>query len=85
MTISELLKDFNQYNAGVDTVEICTLDYDFGSILTTDIVSIDNIMNEAEFVDYRIATVKRWWLNRIMETNIHPNPFNMRIQLVVQI
>lgn len=85
MTISELLKDFSINNAGVDTVEICTLDYDFGSIVTTDILSIEDLTTRAELVDYRITPVKRWWLKRIMETAIHPNPYNMRINLVVQI
>ena len=85
MIVSELLQNFNQYNAGVDTVEIVTNDYDFGGLVTIDILSIDNLMNEPEFVDMRIATIRRWWLKRIFTADIHPHPYNMELQIVIEV
>lgn len=85
MIVSELLQNFNQYNAGVDTVEIVTNDYDFGRLVTIELLSVDNLMNEPEFIDMRIAPVRRWWLKRILTADVHPMPYNMQIIIVIEV
>ena len=86
MIVSDLLKDFNSYNSGgVDTVEFVTNDRDFGSLILVDIVSIENILNEGEFINYRISTVRKWWLKRTYTADIHPMPYNMQISIVIEV
>ena len=85
MIIGDLLKDFNQYNTGCDTVKIVTNDADFGCLVDVELISIDNLLTEAECTDLRIQSVKRWWIeNTMIHDSIH-NIVRLESCFVIQI
>lgn len=85
MIIGDLLKDFNQYNTGCDTVKIVTNDADFGCLVDVELISIDNLLTEAECTDLRIQSVKRWWIeNTLIDDFIH-NTVHLESCFVIQI
>lgn len=86
MIVSDLLKDYSGNIAdNADKVEILTYDHDFGATILVDIVSIDNLLNDAEFINYRIATVRKWWLKRVYFAEIHPVPYDMQIHIMIEL
>lgn len=85
MTVSELLEKFDQYNSSSDTAEIVTIDSDFGGLLTLEILSIENLLTESEFTDFRIKPVKRWWLKQQFTGDLHQGPWSIVTTIVIQI
>ena len=85
MIVGELLKDFDQYNTGCDTVKICTNDPDFGCFVDIELVSIDNLMAEAEFTGLRIKQVKRWWIESRTYYDEYKNIYSIERCFAIQI
>ena len=85
MIIGELLKDFDQYNTGCDTVKIVTNDADFGCLVDVELVSIDNLMTEAEFTDLRIKRIKRWWIGSKRYYDEYNKIYGVECCFVIQI
>ena len=85
MIIGELLKDFDQYNTGCDTVKIVTNDADFGCLVDVELVSIDNLLTEAEFTGLRIKNIKRWWIEIIQVDDYIANLVRLQTCFVIQI
>ena len=85
MIIGELLKDFDQYNTGCVTVKIVINDADFGCLVDVEIISIDNLLTEAEFTDLRIKNVKRWWIEKTMFKDFINNTVHLESCFVIQI
>lgn len=85
MIVGELLKDFDQYNTVCDIVKICTNDPDFGCFVDVELVSIDNLMSEAEYTGLRIKQVKRWWLDSKQYYDEYNNIYGIERCFVIQI
>ena len=85
MIVGELLKDFDQYNTGCDTVKIVTNDADFGCLVDVELVSIDNLLTVAEFTGLRIKNIKRWWIEIIQVDDYIANLVRLQTCFVIQI
>ena len=85
MTIAELLKDFSTVRSDCDTVQIVTNDSDFGDILTHCIVNIEEFLTAAEYTEFRIMKVLRWWINTEITTDVHKGPWSIVTTLIIHI